>query len=182
MSAALYPHPMPDQLSLSEWVVLAVVAEKPTHGFAIATLTTEDGLLGRIWRVPRPVIYRSLARLSEGGFVVTDGTEVRRGPQRTRYAVSEAGRQAVAEWLESPVQHIRDVRSQLLVKLALLDRVGADPAVLLQRQRGVLEPIVQALDGEERLTGNFEATLQAWRRVTARAAVDFLTELEQQSG
>ncbi len=174
--------PMPDQLSLSEWMVLAVVAERPTHGFAIAALTTEDGQLGRIWRVPRPIIYRSLARLAEAGLVVAEGTEISRGPQRTRYAASEPGHLAVGGWLESPVLHVRDVRTHLLVKLALLDRIGADPSALVQRQRIVLEPIVQALDSEERLAGDFEATLQAWRRVTARAAIDFLSEIELPRG
>jgi DNA-binding PadR family transcriptional regulator len=171
---------MSDQLSLSEWLVLAVVAEQPTHGFAISALTAEDGPLGRIYRVPRPVIYRSLSRLADAGLVVAEGTETSRGPQRTRYAVSESGDRALQAWLEVPAMHVRDVRTHLLVKLALLDRIGADPSRLLRRQRNVLEPIVQALDGEERLAGDFEATLQVWRRVNARAAVEFLAEIDPQ--
>jgi hypothetical protein len=45
----------------------------------------------------------------------------------------------------TPVLHVRDVRSQLLMKLAVLDRRGADPSALLTRQRDLLEPIVAAL-------------------------------------
>ena len=52
-------------LSLPEWTVLAVVSEGPTHGFAIAQLTAPGGELGRIWHIPRPVIYRSIGRLLE---------------------------------------------------------------------------------------------------------------------
>jgi len=43
-------------LSLPEWTVLAVVNERPTHGFAIAQLTAPQGELGRIWHIPRPVV------------------------------------------------------------------------------------------------------------------------------
>lgn len=47
-------------------------------------------------------------------------------------------------WLREPVEHVRDVRSQLLTKLALLDRTGADPRELLRRPREVLVPITAA--------------------------------------
>ena len=48
-------------LSLSEWTVLTVVSQQPTHGFAVAQLTAPCGELGRIWQIPRPVIYRAMA-------------------------------------------------------------------------------------------------------------------------
>jgi hypothetical protein len=32
--------------------------------------------------------------------------------------------------LNTPVEHARDIRSELMVKLALLDRGGADPQLL----------------------------------------------------
>jgi DNA-binding PadR family transcriptional regulator len=50
-------------LALSEWLVLCVICEQTTHGFAIAALLGTGGDLGRIWRVPKPVIYRAIARL-----------------------------------------------------------------------------------------------------------------------
>ena len=40
--------------------VLAILSERPAHGFAIARLTAPGGDLGRIWQIPRPVIYRSM--------------------------------------------------------------------------------------------------------------------------
>lgn len=52
--------------ALPEWTVLALRREEPRHGFAIATLTAPDGALGRVWQVPRPVIYRALGRLAAG--------------------------------------------------------------------------------------------------------------------
>lgn len=164
-------------LSLAEWVVLAVIGERPTHGFAISQLTAADGDLGRVWQVPRPIVYRALGRVAAAGLISTDGTEPGNGPQRTIYAITPAGRAAVQDWLQTPVGHVREVRSHLLMKLALLHRAGADPAGLLQRQQAVLAPIATAMNTERGTAGGFEATLLAWRRANASAAISFLDDI-----
>jgi DNA-binding PadR family transcriptional regulator len=160
-------------LSVPEWLVLSILSQQPRHGFALAQLTASDGELGRIWHIPKAVIYRSIGRLLDAGLIEPEGTEQGLGPQRTVYAASPAGRAAAHRWLRTPVEHVRDIRSQLLLKLALLDRMGEDPAELLRAQREVLEPIVRAMEAKCDGTG-FDAVLIAWRKATARAALDFL--------
>ncbi len=164
-------------MSLAEWTVLAVVSERPTHGFAIGQLTASAGELGRIWHIPRPIIYRSIGRLLESGLVTPDAVEPGRGPQRTIYTVTARGREAVASWLDTPVEHVRDVRSHLLLKLALLDRSGGDATSLLTRQKAILEPIAQAIEAERPDREGFDATLLAWRRATAAATLSFLDDV-----
>jgi PadR family transcriptional regulator AphA len=168
---------LPD-LSLPEWVTLAVICEQPTHGFAIAALTIPDGPIGRAWQIPRPLIYRAIRRLAEAELITADAVESSAlGPQRTRYRATRAGRRAVQRWLETPVDHVRDVRSQLLVKLALLDRLGRSPAELLAGQRARFNPIVQALSQDEQATDGFDRVLIAWRRASAAAALAFLDDV-----
>jgi PadR family transcriptional regulator AphA len=164
-------------LSLPEWTVLAVVSERPTHGFAIAQLTAPQGELGRIWQIPRPVVYRAIGRLLDAGLLVPGAVESGRGPQRTLYSVTPAGAAAVRRWLDTPVEHIREVRSHLLVKLALLDRAGSDPSGLLERQKAALAPIAQAIEAERPGPHSFDATLLAWRRATTAATLNFLDEM-----
>jgi DNA-binding PadR family transcriptional regulator len=164
-------------LSLAEWTVLAVVCQRPAHGFAVSLLTAPGGELGRIWHIPRPVVYRSIGRLLDAGLITPEAVEPGKGPQRTIYTATPRGRQAVAQWLDTPVEHVRDVRSHLLLKLALLDRAGRDPADLLRRQRAALEPIARALDAEQPRRGGFDATLLAWRRAAAAAALGFLDDV-----
>ena len=161
-------------MGLPEWTVLAVISQQPTHGFAVAQLTTPDGELGRVWQIPRPVVYRAIGRLVEAGLIRAESVEPGLGPQRTIYTVTPQGRQAAERWLNTPVEHVRDIRSHLLLKLALLDRAGADPADLLERQRAVLEPIARAMQADQPPGDGIEATLLAWRRATAAAALEFL--------
>jgi DNA-binding PadR family transcriptional regulator len=164
-------------LSLAEWVVLAVMAEKPTHGFPIARLLAEDGELGRIWQVPRPIVYRAITRLAELRLIAEDGNEAGRGPLRTIYAATPAGQNALDKWLDTPVEHFRDVRSHLLMKLALLHRRGSDPTGLLRRQREVLVPMAEAMAAERPAPDRFESILLAWRRANAAAAISFLADV-----
>ena len=116
-------------LSLSEWLVLCLVGEEPRHGFAIARLLGAGGSLGQVWRVPKPVVYRALQRLEQLGYVRTTGVQPStEGPVRSLIDVTPAGREAVSAWLARPASHNRDVRSELLAKLALLDRAGGTRA------------------------------------------------------
>jgi PadR family transcriptional regulator AphA len=163
--------------ALPEWTVLALLREQPRHGFAIAALTARDGAVGRIWQLPRPVVYRALGRLEAEKLVVATAVESGPGPKRTVYAATDHGRASVDEWLREPIRHVRDIRSHLLMKLALLDRRGLDPGELLRRQRSVLEPIVHALGAERDRLHGFDAVVLTWRYCTASAALEFVSQI-----
>jgi PadR family transcriptional regulator AphA len=165
-------------LSLAEWIVLTLVDEAPTHGFAVAALTAADGDVGRAWQVPRPIVYRSLDRLSELGLVRPESTEAgHRGPQRSIVATTPAGRKACRAWLARPVSHIRDVRSELLVKLGLQARRGAPTESLIAAQKAVFVPLQEALELRVNEESEFGWVLATWRAENIRAALRFLDEL-----
>ncbi len=167
--------PQQQAMSLTEWLVLCLVRERPTHGFAVARLLAGDGAMGRVWRVPKPVIYRALQRLEQLGLVRPAGLEpTSQGPARSVVAVTPAGQKAAAAWLARPAAHARDVRSELLVKLALLDRAGQPAAPLLAAQREQLLPIAAALRDRLAGAGGFERTLALWRYETVSATLRFL--------
>jgi DNA-binding PadR family transcriptional regulator len=166
-------------LALPEWTVLAAVREQPRHGFAIAALTAADGELGRVWQIPRPVIYRALGRLAAAALVAPSAVESGPGPQRTVYTVTPSGLAAVDEWLTQPTGHVRELRSHLLMKLALLDRRGLDPAPLIARQREVLTGAAARLVREREELSGFDAVLLTWRHTNVTAALSFLDEIDR---
>jgi DNA-binding PadR family transcriptional regulator len=165
-------------LSRSEWIVLSVVCEGPTHGNAVSRALGPDGELGRIWRIQRGVVYRSLDRLTDLGLIRPAGEEATgRGPVRLLVEATEAGQAAARSWLQQPAQHTRDIRSELLVKLALLDRSGTDLHDLLAAQRALLVPIADALENRVGSAAGFDRTLLLWRYETATATLRFLDAL-----
>jgi DNA-binding PadR family transcriptional regulator len=129
------------RLSLAEWLVLCLVSEGPTHGFAIAGLLAHDGSLGQVWHVPKQVVYRAAQRLERLGLItVSEKQPSRLGPGKAQLHITPEGRLAAGGWLRQPAAHPRDIRSELLLKLALFDRAGADPRELLRTQRVQLAP------------------------------------------
>jgi len=171
----------PERLSLAEWLVLCLVREEPTYGLVLVGLLARDGSLGQVWSVPKAVVYRALQRLEALGLIVTVGEQrTSQGPVRSLYAATPAGQAAAAAWLATPVEHPRDVRSELLVKLALLDRSGTDSRDLLQAQLARLLPVAAALDSRLRATTGFEHTLVLWRHEAMAATMRFLEALTAQ--
>ena len=170
------------RLSLAEWVVLCLVCEAPSHGFALVRVLAVDGELGQVWRVPKPVIYRALQRLEMESLVVTvDIQPSHAGPDRTLVEATSAGRKAARAWLARPASHNRDIRSELLIKLALLDRAGEDPGLLLAAQREQLLPVSEALHQRLASATGFERTIVLWRSETVAATLRFLDALSDRT-
>ncbi|HEU4894354.1 MAG TPA: PadR family transcriptional regulator [Acidimicrobiia bacterium] len=161
------------ELSLTEHAVLGVLAEGPTHGFAIARELGAESDLGRIFTVRRPLVYRALDRLVEAGVAETVHVEPSdAGPNRVVHRVTRSGRRHLLRWLDEPVEHVRDLRLELMLKLALLARSGRSAGGLVSRQREALSPTLAALE-----TAGSEDPVEMWRRHIARAADAYLAEL-----
>ncbi|MCB2223796.1 MAG: PadR family transcriptional regulator [Actinobacteria bacterium] len=159
--------------STTEYAVLGILAEAPSHGFAIARHFRPDGDLGRVLTVRRPLVYRALDRLVEAGYAEPASTEPGdSGPQRVVLRATPAGRRRVRAWLGAPVVHVRDLRIEFLVKLTLLRRSGRSTERLVARQREALEGTFAALDGPDP-----DDHVDLWRRHTAAGAASFLEAL-----
>lgn len=166
------------RLSLAEWLVLCLVGEGPTHGFAIARLLAHGGSVSQVWHVPRQIVYRAARRLEDLGLIMVSGKQPSSlGPARIQLQATPQGRQAVGEWLHRPASHPRDIRSELLVKLALLDRSGVDPRDLLRAQRDLLAPFADALAKETRTAIGYDHVLVVWRHESISATLQFLDAL-----
>ncbi len=170
-------------LSAREWAVLGAVSEGPTHGFAVARLLAEDAPVGRVWTVRRQDVYQALEKLAQLGLISERSTEPGdRGPTRTILATTPAGKRFLRRWLTEPVDHVRDVRSLLLLKLLLLDRAGGDSGPLIEAQRARLAPLLDGLESQRGCTQGFERVLAEWRVASCRATLQFLEGLRDQGG
>jgi DNA-binding PadR family transcriptional regulator len=166
------------ELAPGEWSVLALLAEEPGHGWALARQMARDGEIGRVWALGRPLVYRALELLEERGLIEPAGSERGvRGPNRTVFRATPEGRDALAHWLEEPVEHVRDVRSLLLLKLVLIDRAALDRTPLLHAQRALVVPAVRQLEQRLAESTGSEAIFVRFRLESTRAVVDFIDGL-----
>lgn len=158
-----------DELGLAEHTCLALVCEGIEHGWAIGSLLAANGELGRIWTLSRPLTYRAIDQLVERRLVVHRGTAQGRGRERSLLRATAAGRKAAAAWLDRPVDHVRDVRAELLLKLALRERAGLPSGDLVEAQREQFAAVFESL-----ITSPADDALARWRRESARAVRRFL--------
>jgi molybdopterin-binding protein len=142
------------------------------HGWALGTMLAPDGEIGRIWTLSRPLTYRAIDGLVDKGLVTRTGQAAGRGRDRVVLATTAAGRRLARRWLDAPVEHLRDVRTELLVKLHLRERAGLDNDELLRAQQEVFTPKIDALTS----TRPDDDLVGLWRRESARAVRRFLDQ------
>jgi DNA-binding PadR family transcriptional regulator len=164
-------------LSVSDWAVLALLAEQPAHGFYLVTHFGKSGELGVVWTIQRPQVYRALEHLQTRELITPLREESGdAGPPRTVFEVTECGEAALAQWLSTPVKHLRDARSALLLKLIFLRRAGRDTTALLTAQREVLKELKERLEAHLlQAEGSVSLTLQ-WRLEMTLAALNFIEQ------
>jgi DNA-binding PadR family transcriptional regulator len=166
-----------------EWAVLGVIARAPAHGFAVARTLAPTGSLGRVWSMTRPRVYRAIDDLDARGLIAGAGTAPsERGPTRTLFDVTDAGRVRLDAWLGTPVDHVREIRSDLLLKLAFLYERGTSPAPLLDAQRAKLVPVLEHLEGAIDASQGFDTVVLRYRLESTRSAIQFIEEVRADHG
>ena len=164
--------------SLAEWAALGLLCESPGHGWSLARAFGAEGEIGRVLTVPRALVYRALAQLRELGLAeVRETATSELGPARTTVGATRRGRAAFKRWLDAPVEHVRDLRSELMLKLLFLERVSGDPEPLLEAQAAILARTERSLERQVAAAEGFDATLALWRLSTGRAALAFVEGL-----
>lgn len=164
------------ELSITECAVLALLGERPTHGFALARHLAADGEIGRVFTVRRPLVYRALDRLVDAGLAQPVSTEKgRAGPKRIIHGITAAGRARLDDWLAEPVRHVRDLRIEFLLKLTMLLRSQGSPITLIMKQREALDGTLSALD---ETSPDPDDPVELWRRHQAAAAGSYLEALQ----
>jgi DNA-binding PadR family transcriptional regulator len=159
-----------------EWAVLALLCERPAHGYAIAATMAPDGDVGEIWSLSEQLTYKTLRTLQRLGYVEVSAVKAGNGaPRRTELTATSDAKRMVSRWLRTPERHIRDLRPNLLLKLHLLHRRGRSPRPLLEAQRALLARTIAQLDAD-RADHEPTALLNRWRHTMAIAAQTFVAD------
>ena len=165
------------QLLLGEWACLGILYQSPAHGFAIAARLKPQGDVGRVWSLSRALTYRSLEQLANRGYIHAVGEQPGiAGGNRTILAATRAGRGQLRRWLNTPVVHLRDLRSELLLKLVVADLCGIDTGPMLAEQHDHIEQLAGAIADHVDDDGPVDV-VDLWRIESSQAAVRFLERL-----
>lgn len=170
-----------DQLLLGEWACLGILYPRPTHGFAIAARLKPGGDVGRVWSLSRALTYRSLDQLAIRNYLQPVGEEPGlAGGNRTILAATRTGRARLRKWLDTPVVHLRDLRSELLLKLIIADNCEIDVTSMLDRQRALISELSESITAH--LGAEPGDVVALWRSESSNAALRFLDRLPDAIG
>jgi DNA-binding PadR family transcriptional regulator len=163
-----------NSLLLGEWACLGVLVHHPAHGYDVALRLAPTGDIGRVWSLSRSLTYRALDQLAQRDLIAPIAEEKgKAGGVRTILAPTKEGRTTVKRWLREPVEHIRDVRGELLLKLVLSD----DPRPLLEAQRAHFAPTVEALASTGGSRQPTTDPVAVWRYESSRAVLNFIDRM-----
>jgi DNA-binding PadR family transcriptional regulator len=112
---------------------LGLLEEQPRHGYDLKR--AYDERFGRDRPLQYGQVYSTLARLLKRGFVEVDGVEPGGGPERKRYAITDAGVADVERWLSEPEAPAPYLQSTLFAKVALALLTGRGAVEVLDAQR-----------------------------------------------
>lgn len=146
--------------------LLGVLAEGPAHGY--------DLKRGHDARFPgaKPLafgqVYAALGKLERDGLVEVVETVSDGGPERTTYALTEAGEEALTTWLGEPAAAGPYAADDLVRKTVTALRLGRDAAGFLARQRRL------HLEAMRRLTALQDAADGVEARIVLDHAVEHL--------
>lgn len=164
------------QLLLGELACLGILYQKPTHGFAIAARLKPGGDVGRVWSLSRALTYRCLDQLAARGFIHEVGEEPgTAGGNRTILAATRIGRAQLRKWLATPVVHLRDLRSELLLKLIISDLCEIDSTPMVKQQRAHITQLAGVITSQVEADGGDVVAL--WRSEFSKASLRFLDRL-----
>ncbi|TCP52946.1 PadR family transcriptional regulator [Tamaricihabitans halophyticus] len=164
--------------------LLGLLESGPRHGYDLKRAYDER------FSAERPLhygqVYSTLQRLLRNGLVSEAGVEAGDGPERKRYAITDAGITDIEKWLASPESPSSYLQNTLYTKVVLALLSGRGAAELLDTQRAA--HLAKMRELTKRKTGgdladalicdhalfHLEADLR-WLELTA-ARLDELTE------
>lgn len=139
--------------------------------------------IGHFWAFPHALLYKEPPRLAARGLV----TEEREpdGRRRRLFTITDAGREALGEWLRRPAREPTELRDLAVLQLFFADLEPSTAMVTIAREQLALHRALLAgyQDGqrvEDGLDRPNSRSLEQWRGVTLRlgllyeeAAVEF---------
>jgi len=159
---------------LARNVVLALVVHTPRHGWAIHEQLSPTGDIGHAWTLSRQLVYRAIDTLVEDGLVKRAVPKDGGGGDKVIISPTAAGKRMALQWLDSPVTHLRDVRTELVLKVMLREKMKMSLDSFLESQHAIFDPLIASINKDAS-----DSPVNLWRRESANAVKRYLTRLER---
>jgi PadR family transcriptional regulator, regulatory protein AphA len=127
-----------------EYAVLCLLSLRPMHGYEMLCFLGDEGL-DAVCPVEQSTLYTYLRNVESRHLVTWSEERVGLRPPRKMYELTDEGGGLIHDWLRRPVERLREVRLEFLLKLYFLDATdrGALRKVLAEQIAVCEEYLVQ---------------------------------------
>lgn len=169
--------------------LLGLLEPAPSHGYGLKR--SYDEYFGQDKPIAYGQVYAALARLLGNGMVEVAGVEHGEGPERKRYAITDAGVTQLSTWLAAAEEPALYLHSTLYTKVVLALLSGRSATDVLDVQRAAHLQQMRTLtrrkaDGDlatqlvcDHALFHLEADLR-WLELTAARVDDLSTQIHAQ--
>jgi PadR family transcriptional regulator, regulatory protein AphA len=123
--------PRPSSSLTLEHVLLALLDQKPMHGYELYQELCALQGISLIWNIKQSLLYAILDKLERNGFLSSHLVPGETYPPRNYFHLTELGKNALQKWINSPVRRARDLRQEFLAKLIIARRYGKSKSLEL---------------------------------------------------
>lgn len=140
-----------NERAVFEATLLGLLHQGPRHGYDLAAHFAHGGDLSAVGHLAKSQLYALLKSLKAAGFARETSREGERGPARKVFHVTDRGRARFSAWVHRPVDSVRGLRVEFLLKLYFLQLLGLPgQEQLMDAQAEVLRRrLAQIRAGEE---------------------------------
>lgn len=110
----------------SEFALLGLLYEQPTHGYELHKLITDPEGIGLIWGIKMSNLYAQLDKLETKQLISGILQPGDSRPARKQYHITTEGRSLFESWLRKVVEHPRDFRHEFMIHYFFISRLFPD--------------------------------------------------------
>ncbi|HXF50548.1 MAG TPA: PadR family transcriptional regulator [Dehalococcoidia bacterium] len=162
--------------TVAHYALLGLLHLAPAHGYELARRLRADPGLRRVVALNPPMLYALLHDLEADGYVA-GAAQPDTYPPRVLFRPTDAGADAFRRWLETPVERLREVRNDFLLKLYFARSLAADRGLgLLERQIAAVERYIERTAAERDAAdpGSFERLVLDSKVTAAKSTLRWL--------
>jgi DNA-binding PadR family transcriptional regulator len=133
----------------AEYAILGSLREAPAHGYRVAQRFGSGRELGLLYHLEQSAVYALLHDLEDRGLIAGVHDDNGARPPRTLFSITDRGEKHLRSWLILPVEPIRRMRLDFLLKLHFTARENpAEARSLVAAQLTVGERYLDELNAE----------------------------------